>query len=89
MPEVIRVKALGRHLLKDPFLNKGTAFTAEERRAFHIEGRLPPRIHALSPIIHAPPWMNTTSGRWPCSLAFTVASGRYTSSVCAGLGVPA
>ena len=47
MPEVIRVKALGRHLLKDPFLNKGTAFTAEERRAFHIEGRLPPRIETL------------------------------------------
>ena len=47
MPEVIHVKALGRHLLKDPFLNKGTAFTAEERRAFHIEGRLPPRIETL------------------------------------------
>ena len=47
MPEVIRVKALGRHLLKDPFLNKGTAFTAEERRAFPIEGRLPPRIETL------------------------------------------
>ena len=47
MPEVIRVKALGRHLLQDPFLNKGTAFTAEERRAFHIEGRLPPRIETL------------------------------------------
>ena len=30
-----------------PVLNKGTAFTAEERRAFHIEGRLPPRIETL------------------------------------------
>lgn len=47
MPEVIRVKSHGRQLLKDPFLNKGTAFTAEERRAFCIEGRLPPRIETL------------------------------------------
>ncbi len=47
MPEVIRVKSHGRQLLKDPFLNKGTAFTAEERRAFGIEGRLPPRIETL------------------------------------------
>ncbi|MBS1174141.1 MAG: maeA [Burkholderiaceae bacterium] len=47
MPEVIRVKSQGRQLLKDPFLNKGTAFTAEERRAFGIEGRLPPRIETL------------------------------------------
>ena len=34
-------------ILNNPFLNKGTAFTAEERRAFHIEGRLPPRIETL------------------------------------------
>ncbi len=47
MPEVIRVKLQGRHLLKDPFLNKGTAFTSEERRAFGIEGRLPPRVETL------------------------------------------
>ncbi len=47
MPEIIRVKSQGRQLLKDPFLNKGTAFTAEERRAFGIEGRLPPRIETL------------------------------------------
>lgn len=47
MPEVIRVKSQGQQLLKDPFLNKGTAFTAEERRAFGIEGRLPPRIETL------------------------------------------
>ena len=47
MSEVIRVKSQGRQLLKDPFLNKGTAFTAEERRAFGIEGRLPPRIETL------------------------------------------
>ena len=44
---LFRVKSQGRQLLKDPFLNKGTAFTAEERRAFGIEGRLPPRIETL------------------------------------------
>ena len=47
MPEIIRVSAQGRQLLKDPFLNKGTAFTLEERRAFGIEGRLPPRVETL------------------------------------------
>lgn len=47
MPEVIRVKFQGRQLLKDPFLNKSTAFTLEERRAFGIEGRLPSRVETL------------------------------------------
>ena len=47
MPEIIRVKSQGRQLLKDPFLNKGTAFSAVEGRAFGIEGRLPPRIETL------------------------------------------
>ena len=47
MPEVIRVKALGRHLLKDPFLNKGTAFTAEERRELGLVGLLPATIQTI------------------------------------------
>ncbi len=34
----------GQALLNDPLLNKGTCFTAEERRALGLEGLLPPAI---------------------------------------------
>jgi len=34
-------------LIQDPFRNKGTAFTQEERRDLHLEGLLPPAIDDL------------------------------------------
>ena len=34
----------GRSLIEDPFLNKGTCFTAEERRELELDGLLPPGI---------------------------------------------
>ncbi|KTD23235.1 NAD-dependent malic enzyme [Legionella londiniensis] len=37
----IKVKECGRTLLRDPLLNKGTAFTAEEKEALDLMGLLP------------------------------------------------
>ncbi len=37
----------GYDLLNDPFLNKGTAFTLEERKKFHLIGLLPPTIQTI------------------------------------------
>ena len=36
----------GVELLHDPVLNKGTAFTADERELLNLSGLLPPRIHS-------------------------------------------
>ncbi len=37
----------GIDLLNNPFLNKGTAFTEAERKAFHLHGLLPPGIDTI------------------------------------------
>lgn len=37
----------GYDLLNDPFLNKGTAFTLEERKKIHLIGLLPPTIQTI------------------------------------------
>jgi malate dehydrogenase (oxaloacetate-decarboxylating)(NADP+) len=37
----------GAELLRDPVLNKGTAFTVEERRALRLDGLLPPRVSTI------------------------------------------
>jgi malate dehydrogenase (oxaloacetate-decarboxylating) len=37
----------GVALLTDPLLNKGSAFTEEERTAFHLHGLLPPHVGTL------------------------------------------
>lgn len=37
----------GQALLQTPFLNKGSAFTKEEREAFGLNGLLPSRINTL------------------------------------------
>jgi len=38
---------MGAALLREPTLNKGTAFTEEERRALGLEGLLPPHVSSL------------------------------------------
>jgi len=42
-----KTKARGMAVLTTPFLNKGTAFTAEERTALGLAGLLPPAISTL------------------------------------------
>lgn len=37
----------GKSLLTTPQLNKGTAFTEEERKSFHLMGKLPHRVETL------------------------------------------
>jgi len=37
----------GAALLHDPLLNKGTAFTAEERKVLGLTGLLPPHVHTM------------------------------------------
>ncbi len=41
------VSCSGQDLLRDPTINKGTAFTLEEREAFDIDGYLPARVSDL------------------------------------------
>jgi malate dehydrogenase (oxaloacetate-decarboxylating) len=43
----LEIKVRGRAVLADPRINRGTAFTAEERRALGLTGLLPPRVLTL------------------------------------------
>jgi malate dehydrogenase (oxaloacetate-decarboxylating) len=43
----IETDLFGYELLNDPSLNRGTAFTHEERDFFELHGRLPPHVATL------------------------------------------
>lgn len=47
MDETVETDLSGFALLNDPLLNKGTAFTEEERHAFGLHGLLPPHVGSL------------------------------------------
>ena len=42
-----RIKQAGTALIETPLLNKGTAFTEDERRSFDLLGLLPPHVETL------------------------------------------
>ncbi|MEW6453491.1 MAG: NAD-dependent malic enzyme [Pseudomonadota bacterium] len=46
-PSQVVTPMFGYHLLADPLLNKGTAFTDDERAEFELHGLLPPTIATL------------------------------------------
>jgi len=46
----------GFDLLRDPALNKGTAFTDEEREALGLRGLLPPRVHTIDEQVERVLW---------------------------------
>lgn len=46
-PTKTEMAAVGQALLNDRYLNKGTAFSAEERRSLGLEGLLPPIVESL------------------------------------------
>ena len=46
-PKKIRVNVCGRELLRHPLLNKGRAFTNEERHMFRLSGLLPHRVLSI------------------------------------------
>jgi malate dehydrogenase (oxaloacetate-decarboxylating) len=46
-PQILQTTQSGYELLNDPLLNKGTAFTEEERDAFELFGLLPPHVLTL------------------------------------------
>jgi malate dehydrogenase (oxaloacetate-decarboxylating) len=47
MPDVVRTRLSGLDLIRNPLLNKGTAFIDAERTAFALHGLLPPHIGTL------------------------------------------
>lgn len=47
MPRKIKISYKGQRLLEEPHLNKGTAFTRQERQELEIENLLPYSVHTL------------------------------------------
>ena len=45
--QYLAVHEKGRPVLLNPFTNKGTAFTAEEREALALEGLVPPATFTI------------------------------------------
>ena len=44
---VVKTEKRGIDVLSDPLLNKGTGFSADERRALNIEGLIPTAVYSI------------------------------------------
>ncbi len=47
MPKKMFVRQAGNTLLNTPLLNKGSAFSSEERKSFNLSGLLPANIESI------------------------------------------
>ena len=43
----VAVHTRGAAVLADPLINKGTAFSAREREALHLDGLIPPAVSTI------------------------------------------
>ena len=79
---VLEIPFCGQLLLERPLLNKGTAFTAEERRQFGLLGLLPPTQETLEEQAARCATRRTVPNRRTWNGTSTCASSRIPTRLC-------
>ncbi len=80
--DVLEVPFTGHLLLERPLLNKGTAFTPDERRELGLLGLLPPHQETLDQQVTRAPTKRTMKRRPTWSATSTSASSRTATRPC-------